>query len=280
LIQQAAEQIIHGVRNWDAYLTEPPGCQVYLKGLAAGGPDRHSLSSPFNEAILVVEQAKLFGGSSKAVACFEAWLEPSKWPETEFIAHRPLTGDVPGVFLPAFPALYAFLLQADLRARLDWQEQINNLRVSSAAWTDDHGPQFATVFSAGTTKLAWSANGYHVDTLGNHPGNVAHFPALLGFSAQGDPGPAVAAYYAYRLGARQTFAPGPGGTPHLLYRRSSQDPAYTPNSAGLPDVLYGTMGLATLLDPNILDEQLVVAARTNPPTDSQPSRLAARTSQD
>jgi hypothetical protein len=40
------------------------------------------------------------------------------------------------------------------------------------------------------------------------------------------------------------------------------------------------MGLATLLDPNILDEQLVVAARTNPPTDSQPSRLAARTSQD
>jgi hypothetical protein len=277
LIQEASKRIIMGVQNWNAYLTEPPACQVYLKGLEAGGPELHSLSSPFNEAILFVEQAQLFGGSSKAGACFEAWLDRSRWPEAEFIAGRPLTGDVPGVFLPAFPSLYAFLLQPGVRARPDWQKQIENLRISSAAWTDDHGPRFSTVFSAGTTKFKWSPTGYHVDNLGAHPGNVAHFPALLGLAAQGDLGPAVAAYHAYRTGARQTFAPGPGGTPEILYRRSNQDPAYEPNSAGLPDVLYGTMALAALLNPNIIDKQLAVATRQYPPATSPAARLAART---
>jgi hypothetical protein len=275
LIQEAGERIIRGVRNWDAYLTEPPACQVYLKGIETGGPDPHSLSSPFNEAILFVEQAQQFGASSKAGTCFEAWMDWSRWPKTEVIVGRPLTGDVPGVFLPAFPTLYAFLLQPDLRARLDWQRQIENLRVSSAAWTDDHGPRFSTVFSAGTTKFKWAPTGYHVDNLGVHPGNVAHFPALLGFAAQGDTGPAVAAYHAYRVGARQTFEPGPAGTPEILYRRSNQDPAYEPNSAGLADVLYGTVALASLLDRDVIDKQPVVAHK-NPPAVPQIPRLAAR----
>jgi hypothetical protein len=257
-IYEAARRIVLGVQNWDAYLTAAPACHVYLKGLEGGGPDLSSPSSAFNEASLFVEQAQYFSGSPKATTCFHAWLNQSVWPTAELIDGQPLTGDVPDVFLPAFPYLYAFLLQPDFRSRPDGQEQIKRLRIASAAWTDDHGPQFETVFSAGTTKLAWAPGGYHIDTLGDHPGQVAHFPALLGFAAQGDTGSAVAAYNAYRNGARQAFQPGAGSAPELLYRRSNADPTYTPNSAGLPDVAYGALSLTALLDPAAIDELLAI----------------------
>lgn len=258
-IYEAARRIVSRVQNWDTYLSPAPTCHVYLKALEGGGPDLNSPSSAFNEASLFVEQARYFSGSPKATACFDAWLNPSIWPAAEIIDGQPLTGDVPDVFLPAFPYLYAFLLQPDFRSHPAWQEQIKRLRVASAAWTDDHGPQFATVFSAGTTKLAWAPSGYHIDTLGDHPGQVAHFPALLGLAVQGDTGAAVAAYQAYRNGARQAFQPGAGNAPELLYRRSNADPTYTPNSAGLPDVIYGTLGLAALLDPQAIDDLLAIS---------------------
>jgi hypothetical protein len=261
-IAEAARRIVFGVQNWDAYLTAAPACRVYLKALAGGGPDVNSPSSAFNEASLFVEQAQYFSGSPKATTCFDAWRNPSVWPVAELIDGQPLTGDVPDVFLPAFPYLYAMFLQADFRSHPDWQEQIKRLRVASAAWTDDHGPQFATVFSAGTSKLAWAPSGYHVDTLGDHPGQVAHFPALFGFAVQGDTSAAVAAYHAYRNGARQAFQPGAGNISELLYRRSNVEPTYTPNSAGLPDVVYGAMGLSTLLDPRAIDELLALPYTT------------------
>src|SRR5207344_475194 len=117
---------------------------------------------------------------------------------------------------------------------------VNNLWYSHAAWNDANGPRFLTVFSAGT-----APSGYNADSLSGHPNDIATFPSLLAFCGKGNTLPAVGAYQAYRRGARQTFAGGES----ILYRRSNPNPSWQPNSAGLPDVVLGAIGLAELLQP-------------------------------
>ncbi len=250
-IQEAARAIICGVENWESYL-QPGTDRMYLKALAAGGPDPFSASAPFHEGMLFVSQAAAYGN---AQAVYGRWLNRSLWPRPALVAGRAVSSNYWGGFLPAFVSLYELLLLPEFRASPDWQTHILNLRLSNAAWTDDNSPRFNTVFSAGTTKPEWGS--YHADSLTAHPGDVTTFSSLLAFSAGTGAGgastaEAVGAYNAYRRGARQSFATGAT----FLYRRSNVDPAYTPNSAGLPDVGLGALGLAELIQPGSLDAVL------------------------
>jgi hypothetical protein len=245
-IASAAEAIICGVKNWDGYV-DPNALTMSYKGLAGGGADWGSIAQPYMEGLMFVEQAARYGGAGTQTA-YTAWLTRVLWPSATYVIGRAVTGDSSGSFQSAFINIYPLLTSRDFRARAEWATQIVNARVSPMAWTDDNGPVWATVFSAGTTKGIWG--GYHADALNNSPGNISTFTALLGFSAGTGlaPGylpPAVGAYQAYRVGARQVFKSGA----NLLYRRSSVDPAYTPDSAGLPDVSMGALGLAELLRP-------------------------------
>ena len=94
-----------------------------------------------------------------------------------------------------------------------------------------------------------SPSGYNADSLTSHPDDITSLPSLMAFSAKGNTLPAVAAYQAYRRGARQTFA---GGST-ILYRRSNTKPNWLADSAGLPDVVLGVIGLSELLTPGIID---------------------------
>ncbi|MDX2146038.1 MAG: hypothetical protein SFZ23_00835 [Planctomycetota bacterium] len=258
-IQRARRAIVCGVRNWDAYFN-PGTRQMYLQALAGGGPNLSTPSGPYHEGLILAEQAAAFGGSAGDSA-YARWLDRASSPSATFVSSRPVTGDIASVFQPAFISLYSLLLQPDFRASTSWREQIRNLRLSNAAWTDDNGPQYATVFSAGTTKDVWG--GYHADSLSDHPGDVTTFPSLMAFAAgdgvvAGSPsdrpraGSGVAeahgAYNAFRRGARQTFLSGAS----VLYRRSNVDRAYAPNSAGLPDLVLGALGLAEQIQPGVL----------------------------
>ncbi|MEX2219194.1 MAG: hypothetical protein WD749_10605 [Phycisphaerales bacterium] len=250
VIQQAAAQIICQVRNHDAYF-QAGSDAVYLKGLVGGGPATSSASRPFSEAILLAEQLGFYG-TAGAGAAYARWLDRSRWPSATYLSGRPITGDVAGQFQAAFTSLYPLLLLPAFRASPGWQDQVATVRDSNAGWTDDNGPRFATVFSAGTTKAEWG--GYHADTLADHPGEVTSFPALMALSATGRRAEAVGAYNAYRRGARQTFLSGAS----ILYRRSNADPAYQPNSAGLPDVALGALGLAELIQPGSVSQVLAM----------------------
>jgi hypothetical protein len=250
-IGAAARRIICGVSNWTAYTPLPGG--LYLQGTASG-PNTASLSSAYNEGIIYLSQAASYGGPLGIVAYLN-WRTRSLWPSAAYVAGRPVTGDVAGVFQPAFTSLYAALLLPEVRADPSWQAQALNVRLTAMAWTDDFGPRWATVFSAGTTKPEWG--GYHADSITNRPGNVTTFPSLLAMSAGTGAGDvagggylpsAVAAYQAYRTGARQAFRTGAT----MLYRRSNDDPSYLPNSAGLPDVAIGALGLAEVLLPGVV----------------------------
>ena len=110
----------------------------------------------------------------------------------------------------------------------------------------------ATVIPYCPVIAPWARSGYNADSLSGHPGDISTFPALLGLCSSGGNALSVAAYHAYRLGARERFA----GGAEMLYRRSNEDPSYLPDSAGLPDVAMGGLGLAELARPGVLDRIL------------------------
>jgi hypothetical protein len=247
-IARAASHIIFRTRNWDSYI-QPGTMALYLRGLSSGGPDTSVPLRPFNEGIIFVAEGSRYAGEPSN-ATYGAWLNRGLWPTASYVPAHPITVISPGVHEAAFVSIYPALLLPEYRASPAWRTQVANVRWSSGAWTDDFGPRYMTVFSAGTTRGDWG--GYHADTLGSHPGDVTTLTALMGLSAFGDIGPAAQAYHAYRKGARQTFRSGAG----ILYRRSDVDRTYEPNSAGLPDVAMGALAVGELLLPGLIDSIL------------------------
>ena len=244
----ASDLIIQQVANWEDYI-QPVTNRLYLRALASGGPDFGTASGAFNEGVLFVEQAAVYGEAESAL---DFWLDRASLPESSFVQGLPVTSNSPGGHLPAFVTLYPYIAQYAFRSDSTWQEHTRNLLASNGAWVDDHAPEFMTVFSAGTTRSDWG--GYHADSLSDHPGNVTTFPSLMGFGSTGDTAPSVGAYHAYRKGARADFETGTS----MLYRRSDVDPSYRPGDAGLPDVAIGALGLAELIRPGTIDAVLAV----------------------
>jgi hypothetical protein len=262
-IQAAYKKIVCGVSSWGSYIQNGTD-SLYLRSLYTGGPEPDSEVPPFFEGILFIEQAAAYGGKD---AVYRRWLDRSLWEaaNADCPACGTMTVNTPDVFQPAFVNLYPFLLSDDYRNDPEWQRQIISYLCQSAAWNDGNSPKYYTVFSAGTTDTSCHASGYHVDSLSSHPCIVAHFPALLGFSAMPQAhskqhlaeAVSVAAYHAYRLGARQRFKGEPGLQADILYRRPL-DESWTPNSAGLPDVVMGALALGELIEPGVIDEILAV----------------------
>jgi hypothetical protein len=246
ILWNAASAIISSAGNRAAYV-HPVSADLYFKGLQAGGPDLTSGGAPFHEGILFVEQAAAF--EDAANPRYARWLDRSQWPAAELVAGKPVTGNGWGWFQAAFVSLYPWLLQKDFRDSTAWQQSMDNLWYSHAAWNDANGPRYFTVFSAGTT-----LSGYNADSLSSHPDDIATFPSLMAFCGKGNTLPAVGAYHAYRRGARQTFLGGAS----ILYRRSNTAPSWQPNSAGLPDVVLGGIGLAELLQPGVVEKLLAL----------------------
>lgn len=248
-VQAAADAIICNTSNWDDYFDFSG--RLYYKGLPAGGKDATSASSGWHEGVIFTEQAGVYGDTLGPLVA-DRWLNRSFWPTATLVTGRPVTTDRANAFGAAFISLYPSLLIDAYRQSPSWQTHVLNLRLSNAAWTDDNGPRHNTVFSAGTTRSDWG--GYRADSLSDHPGDVATFTSLMSFASGGtnyEPD-ALAAYHAYRTGARQTFKGGAS----ILYRRSNVDPGYVPDSAGLPDVALGALGLAELIMPGSVQSVL------------------------
>ena len=249
-VRTAAKAIIGGVKNWDSYVIPNSGVLFFL-GNAGGGPT-NSPSVCYNEGIVFVNAAATYGGANSQLA-FSRWLNRSLWQTGTFVNGYPITSDGANSFQAAFTNLYSVLLVDGYRNNSDWQTQIRNLRLSNYAWTDDNAPRWNTVFSAGTTP-----GGYNADSLGGHTDNIATFTSLEAFAVGVGDGivhvpAATGAYHAYRIGARQTFKGGAS----ILYRRSSTQLSWDPNSAGMPDVALGALGLAELVQPGAV--QSVIA---------------------
>ncbi|MGH7242894.1 MAG: hypothetical protein ACREJD_05695 [Phycisphaerales bacterium] len=249
-VRTAAKAIIGGVKNWDSYLIANSGILFFL-GNAGGGPNTSSISGCYNEGIVFVNAAATYGGANSQLARSK-WLNRDLWQTGTFITGYPITSDGANTFQAAFTNLYAALLVDGYRGSPAWQTQIRNLRLSNYGWTDDNAPRWNTVFSAGTTP-----DGYNADNLTDHSNNIATFTSLEAFAAGDGSGvthvpAATGAYHAYRIGARELFKGGAS----ILYRRSNTQLSWNPNSAGMPDVALGALGLAELVQPGAVQSVL------------------------
>ncbi|MGF1758227.1 hypothetical protein L4D76_09830 [Photobacterium sagamiensis] len=136
-----------------------------------------------------------------------------------------------------------------------WKEQNDNYYAVTQAETDDLGSPYFAAFSAGNNPTKQS--GYYNDGPSSHPGNILHFPALLGFGQHGKLGAMVGGYFAYRDDVRQAMTNGSGGDDmHLLTRWSKQEdiPNYLMNSIGIADFWFGAIGLAEAIRPGTTSE--------------------------
>lgn len=257
-IQAAAAAIIDQTTpgTFDNYIL-PSNHAVSLLSLGSS-PNTAVTNPPFSEAIIFVDQAASLG-TAYSETKLAIWLDRANSPSATYLTGRPLSVISGGNYMASFLSLYPMLVMEDYRHDPAWQDHVRDLRASQAAWTDDNAPRWFTVFSAGTTKPEFG--GYRADSLSNHPGDFSTFPSLMAFAGTGRTDVAAAAYQAYRRGARQSWATGAS----FLFRRSDSDPAYSPNTAGMPDVGLGALGLAELIKPGVIDRVLLGEYTRLPP---------------
>jgi hypothetical protein len=252
---QAAYTALRGkVNNWSDY--------VFGNGSTAQvgediiGPGYHGLSNPtgeppYNEIYLMSELA----GAADPMASYasqEFWMKRDRWPGDFYLSSEP----VPRDDVAAFVVQYGHIVFEQWRNNSLWREEFANHYANYSAWTDDNTVHYLTVPSAGATVTV----GYNADDLHDNPDRIAHFPALLGCGMYGDTEPMVAAYFAYRDGARQQMKEtSTHAGPILLTRYSNNNPSWTPNQIALPDYHFGFFGLAEHLSPGIIDQ--VIASR-------------------
>jgi hypothetical protein len=244
------------VATFDSYIL--PGNHAVSLLSTGSSPNTSVTNPPFSEAIIWVDQAADLG-TAYSQGKLDLWLDRATSPSATYLTGRPVTTISNGNFMASFVSLYPMLVMDEFRGDPAWQDHVRDLRASQAAWTDDNAPRWYTVFSAGTTKGEFG--GYRADSLSNHPGDFSTFPSLMAFAGTGRTDVAVGAYQAYRRGARQNWATGAS----FLFRRSSPDPAYAPNTAGLPDVALGALGLAELIKPGVIDRVLLGGYTRVPP---------------
>ncbi|MGF1735502.1 hypothetical protein [Photobacterium satsumensis] len=139
-----------------------------------------------------------------------------------------------------------------------WKEQNNNYYALTQAVTDDLGSPYFAAFSAGNNPFdRENKNGnYWNDGPSDHPGDIIHFPAVLGFGQHGKLGAMVGGYFAYRDGLRQDMlnSSDPESSLKMLTRWSMVKPDYEMPSIGIADFWFGAVGLAETIRPGTADK--------------------------
>ena len=143
-----------------------------------------------------------------------------------------------------------------------WDEQNLNYYGITMAETDDMGAPYFAGFSAGNHPQCPNPNpddlpcgSYYNDGPSDHPNNILHFPAVLGFGQHQQTAPMVGGYMAYRDGRRQAMNNSSGGdTIHMLTRWSMTLDDYEMNSVGIADFWYGGIGLVETIAPGTIDK--------------------------
>ncbi|MCQ1060480.1 hypothetical protein LRP52_37475 [Photobacterium sp. ZSDE20] len=141
-----------------------------------------------------------------------------------------------------------------------WKEQNRNYYGLTMAETDDMGVPYFAAFSAGnhppcpTGDENWCGT-YYNDGPSDHPNDILHFPAVLGFGQHQLTAPVVGGYMAYRDGRRQAMNNASGGESiEMLTRWSMALDDFTMDSVGIADFWYGGVGLAEAIAPGTIDK--------------------------
>ncbi|GAA4872673.1 hypothetical protein [Ferrimonas pelagia] len=143
-----------------------------------------------------------------------------------------------------------------------WVDQNHNYYGLTMAETDDMGAPYFAAFSAGNHPACPSPNpdgmpcgGYYNDGPSDHPNDILHFPAVLGFGQHQYTAPMVGGYMAYRDGRRQPMNNASGGESiEMLTRWSMMHDDFVMSSVGIADFWYGGIGLVETILPGTIDK--------------------------
>ncbi|MBK1790463.1 Ig domain-containing protein [Persicirhabdus sediminis] len=151
----------------------------------------------------------------------------------------------------AFVVLGGAMILNQHQDEASWLVEHDNYYSTSMAEGDDMGAPYFTAFSAGNNP--WMTGNYYNDGPSDHPGDIIHFPAVVGFG-QHWISPVVGGYLAYRDGLRQEMQGASGDSNfHLLTRKSMLDDSYVMGSVGIADFWFGLIGLGEVLHPGLTD---------------------------
>ncbi|WP_345335433.1 hypothetical protein [Ferrimonas pelagia] len=141
-----------------------------------------------------------------------------------------------------------------------WKDQNHNYFGITMAATDEMGAPYFGAFSAGNhprtafdPKNPDSFASYYNEGPSDHPNNILHFPAVMGFGQHGYTSPMVGAYMAYRDGRRQMMSNYAGGESFpMLTRFSMDDHDWRMRAVGIADFWYGGIGLVETIAPGTI----------------------------
>ena len=153
----------------------------------------------------------------------------------------------------AFIVMGGTLILAHHAEDPEWKQFNENYYAISQAETDDLGSPYFAAFSAGNNTAV--EGNYNNDGPSQHPGDILHFPAVLGFGQHGKQGAMVGGYFAYRDELRQKMVNASGGEDiEFLTRWSMSLPDYQMSSVGIADFWFGAIGLVETIRPGTVDE--------------------------
>ena len=267
-IHAAADRIIFSQKNYADYMRRYSQVPQRIWDHGAQDENRLHLEIPYQESYLLTELA----AAMEPIGYFahKDWRKhrENNLYVTDFLETEPVIR----VGLATFVEHYAHILYQSHRTSEGWQEQFNNFFAHFSAWSDDNNPRYLTVFSAGADLDAQ----YNADKLGDHPYNIIHFPAVLGFGMYGNSVPMVAGYRAYREGIRTQMsgrpditAPDGSNAAQVLTRYSSLHPDWIVRRIAVPDFVFGMFGLIEHLEDGKGNRGIIdrVIARDSKPED-------------
>ncbi len=217
---------------------------IFLDMGKSGGGSGGTVAS-WNEFMLVESLALREENNFRALAVKHKWLD------TDFLPKRSLAGiptltDNPNAFAPAFWVQQMQFFNGDFRHDPAFQTFFTNQQQVDQIFSRNFPPfGLGEPFRYGLT-AGVSPQGYHADSISNHPNNVFSPEAV---AAWGDMDTLLQFFAAQDPNSNPSFKYG-------LTRVSQTQPSWIPFDAGLVDHLFLLFGLVESLDPDFFADRV------------------------
>ncbi len=237
-ISSLADELTNSV-DFNAAIHPSLDGRIFLDMTKAGGGAGGAVR-PWNEFMLVESLALRQANNDRALAVKDLWLDVDNLPKR----NNTLT-DNANSYAPAFWVQQMHFFNGDFRHSAEFEAFFESHRQVDKNYSSGPlGEEFRYGLTAGV-----SPQGYHADSIFNHPNNV--------FSPE-----AVAAW-----GDMDTFlqfynSQFPTTDPRYKYglvRESTTQPSWVPNDAGLVDHMFLLFGLVESNDPDFFADRLFPA---------------------
>jgi hypothetical protein len=242
-IANLADELTRSI-DFNAAIDPALNGRIYLLMNESGGGLPGTVR-PWNEYMLVESLAlRQVGNNDRAWSIKDDWFDTSVLPKS-FIAGVGTLTDSANSFAPAFWVQQMHFFNGDFRHSDEFETYFDNQQQADKTYSS---LALSEAFRYGLT-AGVSPQGYHADSISNHPNNVFSPEAV---AAWGDMDAFLEFY-------NSQFPTSDPRYKYGLVRESATQPNWVPNDAGLVDHLFLLFGLVESLDPDFFAARLFPA---------------------